>query len=146
MTHGPDDLDETRREALSKRLHWLDASRAAHRRSQRRAPLAMLAGLLAIPAAIFWGAAIGFYVVLVAVSLMSLVFYVAWNHEQECAAEQDAIRVMLAGGPAAVAAAEDAASGNSSLPGNPLDARTGAERERQRAMHARNRRPRPISL
>jgi hypothetical protein len=84
-----------------------------------------------------WGAASAFYVIVVVLSMMSLVFYVAWNHEQECIAEQEAIRVMLAGGPAAVAAAEDAVQGSP---------RTGAERDRERAAHDRYRRPRSGSL
>jgi hypothetical protein len=54
---------------------------------------------------------------------------------------------MLAGGAAAVAAAEDARKGGAAtLPADPAEARTGAERDKQRAVHDRYRRPRTSSL
>jgi Flp pilus assembly protein TadB len=75
-------IDEARRQQLEQRLAALDALRARHRRSQRRAPFWLIACVLCIPAAIVWGAAIAFYVMVVVISMLSLVFYVAWNHEQ----------------------------------------------------------------
>jgi hypothetical protein len=140
-------IDEARRHQLEQRLAALDALRARHRRSQRRAPFWLIACVLCVPAAMLWGAVVAFYVMVIVISMMSLVFYVAWNHEQECSAEQDAIRVMLAGGAAAVAAAEDALEGGSAtLRADPAEARTGAERDKQRAVHDRYRRPRTSSL
>jgi hypothetical protein len=139
-------LDDARRTQLEQRLASLDALRTRHRRSQRRAPLWLLACVACIPAAMLWGATAAFYVVIVVLSMMSLVFYVAWNHEQECSAEQDAIRVMLAGGAHAVAAAQHAIDGRAVTPADPAEARTGAERDKQRAAHDRYRRPRSSSL
>lgn len=139
-------MDDERRAELEARLVYLDGAAARHRRYQQRAPWLLLTTLLGIPAMLIWGAAAGFYTLGLGVTLMSLVFYVSWNHENECATEQDAIRVMLAGGAGAVAAADDAQAGHSLTGGTADDARTGAERDKQRAQHDRYRRPRHISL
>ncbi len=137
-------LTDERRAQLEARLAWLDGAVERHELSQRRAPWFLLGTIACIPVGIVWGAAIAFYVMIVSLAMTGVVFYVAWNHASECREEQDAIEVMLAGGAAALAEAADASAGKTAISGTADEARTGQERDRQRAQHDRYRRPRSV--
>jgi hypothetical protein len=88
-------MEADRRKDLLERLDWLAAARARHQRMQKQSWYCLALALVAIPIQIVWGVAYSLWAVVVEISLTAMVFYVAWNHENECDAEADAIRTML---------------------------------------------------
>ena len=86
---------DAHRAKLVERLEWLDRSVHQHQESQKHSPRYIAAIALALPVGWLWGVALATGVVLVVVSFVSLLYYVAWNHQVECESERESIRAML---------------------------------------------------
>lgn len=86
----------SRREAIVGRLQWVDDTQRRLGDSVRRAPWALLAVVVALPAGLRWGPFAAVVAFGAAAFAAAMVVYVCWAHRQEYAQEGDALREALA--------------------------------------------------
>jgi hypothetical protein len=88
-------MSEERRQKLTERIVWLEASTAGLERNFRRSPRFLVLMLLAAPAWRFGGGLAAFYVAFMAGVFIGVWVYVAWSHLHENEIELKSVRAEL---------------------------------------------------